>query len=190
MSEEVATNKRGVKRQFMHRRNIDARGYLREDGLWDIEGVIQDTKGYELKLPDRGDVPEGGFLHHLTLTLTVDEQLNIVDAYAEMFYTPYLDCPGAAVSYEALVGLQIGKGWINEARRAIGRVSGCAHLTELLPVLASAAMQSIRGYHLNFTPGFIGGDEERKNMLNTCHGFRTGGRAQIRLWPDSDDRNG
>ncbi len=178
--------KSDVKRTFLHRRNIDVRGYSREDGLWDVEAILQDTKGYDLDLIDRGVVAEGGFLHHLTLTLTVDDQLTIVSAYAEMFDTPYLDCPGATVSYEALIGLQIGKGWIDKARRAIGRVSGCAHLTELLPVLASAALQTIRGYHLNFTPGYISGDQERKGMLNSCHGFRTGGRAQIQLWPDDE----
>ena len=185
MSEMKKTNRSGVKRRFLHRRHIDAYGYLREDGLWDIEGVIQDTKGYDLDLIDRGLVPEGGYLHHLRLTITVDDQLHIVDACAEMLDTPYLDCPGAAKHYEALVGLTIGKGWINEARQAIGRVSGCTHLTELLPVLASAAMQTIRGYHLNFTPGFIRGEQERNAMMNTCHGFRSGGRAHHKLWPDS-----
>ena len=33
-------------RQLMHNRAIECRGYQREDGLWDIEGHLVDTKTY------------------------------------------------------------------------------------------------------------------------------------------------
>ena len=33
-------------RQLMHNRAIECRGYEREDGLWDIEGHLVDTKTY------------------------------------------------------------------------------------------------------------------------------------------------
>ena len=33
-------------REPMHRRQIDMRGYLRADGLFDIEGHLLDTKSY------------------------------------------------------------------------------------------------------------------------------------------------
>ena len=168
----------------LHRRNIDVQGYLREDGLWEIEGVLEDTKGYDIELFDRGRIEVGGFLHRMRLTLIINDQLQILDARAIMYHTPYQDCPGAAQQYQALVGLQIGKGWLADARKAVGRLSGCTHLTEMLPVLSTAAMQTIRGYHLSHTAGYSNGSEERKAVLNTCYGFRPGGRAQIHLWPE------
>ncbi|MCY0967381.1 DUF2889 domain-containing protein [Parathalassolituus penaei] len=172
-----------VKRTPLHRRNIDVQGYLRDDGLWEVEGVLRDTKSYEMDLIDKGRIPVGDALHHMTLTLTVNEQLQIVDARAGMHATPYQDCPAASQQYAALIGLQIRSGWMDDAKKAIGRATGCTHLTEMLPVLATAAIQTIRGYHLNFTPGFSNGDRE-KVMLNTCYGFRVGGRAQNLLWPE------
>lgn len=180
----MTDNKSASKRTALHRRNIDVQGYLRDDGLWEIEGILQDTKGYDINLIDRGLIPQGGYLHHMNLTLVIDSQLNIIDVRSTLFDTPYQDCPQVAKQYSALIGLQIKKGWIDDARQAVERITGCTHLTEMLPVLATAAMQTIRGYRLSFDPAYISGNEERTGMLNTCYGFRMGGRAQTQLWPD------
>jgi len=181
------SNTQANKRTPLHRRNIDVQGYLRDDGLWEVEGILQDTKGYDITLLDRGNVPRGGFLHHLTLTLVFDTSLTIIDTRTSMIDTPYRDCPGAELQYKALVGLQIKKGWIDEVRKAIGRTTGCTHLTEMLPVLATAAMQTLRGQRLQNDPEYMAGSEERRGMLGSCHGFRIGGRAQIALWPEPLD---
>ena len=39
-------------RQLMHNRAIECRGYQREDGLWDIEGHLVDTKTYPTSARD------------------------------------------------------------------------------------------------------------------------------------------
>lgn len=174
-----------LQRTPLHRRNIDVQGYLRNDGLWEVEAILVDTKAYDIDLIDKGHIPIGGPLHHMTLTLTVDDSLTIVDARAGMHATPYQDCPSASKQYEVLIGLQIKSGWMDEAKKAIGRATGCTHLTELLPVLATAAIQTIRGYHLTFSEGYSSGDKERKAMMGTCFGFRDGGRAHHLLWPES-----
>lgn len=179
----MTTADTGVTRTAMHRRNIDVQGYKRSDGLWDVEGVLQDTKGYDMKLSDKGVVPQGGYLHQMILTITIDDTLKIHEARAQMLDTPYLDCPGAAVSYDALVGLRIQKGWMDEAKKAVGRSTGCTHITEMLPVIATAAIQTIRGYRLQYEKGYASSGTERSGLMNTCHGFRIGGRAQARLWP-------
>lgn len=174
-----------VTRRPLHRRNIDVQGYLRSDGLWEVEGLLADTKSYEMNLIDKGLIAVGDHLHQMVLTLAVDDGLVIREVRVQMNATPYLDCPGASVQYQQLVGLQIRSGWMDEAKQRLGRVTGCTHLTEMLPVLATAALQTIRGYHLSFTPGFSNGSSERKSMLGSCYGFREGGRAQQRLWPDT-----
>ncbi len=38
-------------RQLMHNRAIECRGYQREDGMWDIEGHLVDTKTYRPASP-------------------------------------------------------------------------------------------------------------------------------------------
>lgn len=174
----------GIQRTPLHRRNIDVQGYLRSDGLWDIEAVLIDTKSYEMDLIDKGIIAVGESLHQMILTMTVDDDLNIVDMRAQMQATPYQDCPGAARQYAALIGLKIKSGWMDTAKRAIGRATGCTHLTELLPVLATAAIQTIRGYKMHNEPGYTNGEQERKGMTNSCYGYRDNGRAQNLLWPD------
>lgn len=57
----------------------------------------------------------------------------------------------------------------------------------MLPVLATTALQTVRGYRLHNDAGYIAGSEERKGMLSSCHGLRIGGRAQKSLWPELDD---
>lgn len=178
-----------VTRTPLHTRNIHINGYRRNDDLWEVEGVLQDTKGYPMSLEDRGLVSVGEYLHKMTLALVFDEQFVIHEVRAMMTNTPYQDCPGAAQQYQALVGLRIQKGWIAEARQALGRTGSCTHLTEMLPALATAALQTIRGYKLNFEPGYAKGPEERNTVRNTCYGFRDGGRAQKQLWPDGEKHN-
>ena len=41
-------------RQLMHNRAIECRGYQREDGRWDIEGHLVDTKTYPTSARDTG----------------------------------------------------------------------------------------------------------------------------------------
>ena len=43
-------------RKLIHTRTIDCRGYEREDGLWDIEGHLTDTKTYTWR--NRGGVKD------------------------------------------------------------------------------------------------------------------------------------
>lgn len=173
-----------VKRTPLHTRNINIQGYQRDDGLWEVEGVLEDTKGYPFTLEDRGRIQIGDFLHRMTLTLVFDDAFTIQDVRAEMHNTPYSDCSGAEPKYKELIGLQIKKGWINDAKEVLGRTTSCTHLTEMLPPLATAALQTVRGYKLNFEPDYATGSEERKTVRNTCFGFRDGGRAQQRLWPE------
>ncbi|WP_067223168.1 DUF2889 domain-containing protein [Marinomonas gallaica] len=174
-----------VKRTPLHTRNISINGFKREDDLWEVEGVLQDTKGYPFSLDDRGVIEVGEYLHQMILTLVFDDTFTICDVRAQMHDTPYLDCSGAAPQYERLIGLQIKKGWMTEAKEVLGRTTSCTHLTEMLPALATAALQTVRGYKLNFEPNYASGSEERSAVRNTCHGFRDGGRAQRRLWPDT-----
>ena len=54
-------------RRLMHRRAIDCSGYLRDDGLWEVEARLVDTKTFLQRDQFRGDVPPGE-PGHFTLT--------------------------------------------------------------------------------------------------------------------------
>ena len=43
-------------RTHLHNRAIDCQGYLRDDGMWDIEARIVDTKTYVIENRWRGDL--------------------------------------------------------------------------------------------------------------------------------------
>src|SRR5690606_35863619 len=61
-----------VPRRHIHTRRIECRGYLREDGLWDIEAWLEDSKTYAFDNETRGEVQPGGPVHDMVARLTVD----------------------------------------------------------------------------------------------------------------------
>ena len=60
-------------REPIHNRSVECRAYQREDGLWDIEGHMVDTKWYEYHSEKRGNVAAGTPVHDMWIRLTVDE---------------------------------------------------------------------------------------------------------------------
>ena len=68
-----------VPRTHVHTRDVQYRGYRREDGLWDIEAELTDTKTYEQEKPGRGVMPAGEAVHGMVIRLTVDDAMKITD---------------------------------------------------------------------------------------------------------------
>lgn len=52
-------------RRHIHTRDVRSRGFLRDDGLWDIEGELLDEKTYTYADRDRGALPAGVPMHHM-----------------------------------------------------------------------------------------------------------------------------
>ena len=126
----------------MHHRRIDCRGYLRDDGMWDIEGHLVDTKPYDLPNPDRGGtIRAGEHLHEMWIRLTVDTDLLVHEVEAKTDFGPYSVCGDITDNFRALVGLRIAAGWTQKTRELLGGVKGCTHLVELLGPGATTAFQ-------------------------------------------------
>ena len=68
-----------VRRQHLHTRRVTCQGFFREDGLWDIEGRITDTKSYEHANEWRGALKPGELVHDMSIRLTLDHKFTIVD---------------------------------------------------------------------------------------------------------------
>ena len=68
-------------RQLKHRRSIDLAVYAREDGLWEVDARLIDTKTRDYPLAG-GVRPAGDPVHDMTLSLVIDTQMNILAAQA------------------------------------------------------------------------------------------------------------
>ncbi|HVC12202.1 MAG TPA: DUF2889 domain-containing protein, partial [Burkholderiales bacterium] len=133
-------------RQHLHTRTIRCEGFQRDDGLFDIEAHIIDTKTYAVDEPYRGRREAGQHMHDMQLRLTVDRQMTVRDIEVATNEAPYDPCFTVAPAYKALVGAKIGGGWRRAVNEAVGGTRGCTHLRELLMPAATVAFQTIGGW--------------------------------------------
>ncbi|MGG5887875.1 DUF2889 domain-containing protein [Falsiroseomonas sp. HC035] len=132
-----------ILRTKLHRRQITMDGWQREDGLFDIEAHLVDTKSYPFENMDRGTIAPGEPLHGMWVRLTVDEAMVIRACEAVSDHTPYDICPQAAPNFGALAGVVIGPGFNRAVKERVGGVMGCTHLREVLAQMATVAHQTI-----------------------------------------------
>lgn len=133
-------------RRHLHTRTISCEGYKRDDGLWDIEARIIDTKTYRYSEPERGQRPAGSHVHDMLVRLTLDEAMIVRDIEAEMLANPYDTCLTALPAYKKLIGARVGAGWRKAVNEAVGGAAGCTHVRELLFPMATVAFQTISGW--------------------------------------------
>src|SRR5690606_27723272 len=113
----------------IHTRRISFEGFLREDGLWDIDCELSDTKALPTEMRERGLLQPGDPVHLLRVRLTVDDGLVIREVQAAPAAVPFRECHAAAdAPMRKLVGLTMGPGWRKAIDGAIGGVAGCTHL--------------------------------------------------------------
>ncbi len=169
-------------RKHLHTRDIQCLGYQREDGLWDIEGKIVDTKTYAFDNVDRGGVAIGEPVHHMVVRLTVDDDLVVQKAEASTEAAPYNLCGDITHAIATLEGVAIVSGWRKEVIRRMGGIKGCTHITDLVtgPVAVTAhqTIFSARQRRKTARPG------EKPPKINTCHAYAQGSEIVRRQWPD------
>ena len=132
-----------VERKPIHQRIIDCHGYEREDGLFDIEGRLTDTKAYGFDTIVRGRLEPGDFIHDMKMRVTIDATFVIVDIEAVSDHHPYNNCSAITPSYKKLIGQRIVSGFTKATEDAVGREKGCTHHTGLLRDLATVAFQTM-----------------------------------------------
>jgi hypothetical protein len=135
-----------VPRQHLHTRSVTYRGFLREDGLWDVEGEMTDAKTYAFEMNERGHMEPGTPVHGMSIRVTVDDQMKIHAIASSMDFTPYGECTRGEDPMQRMVGVSMGPGWRQAIERELGGIKGCTHLRELLFNLATAAYQAVFPY--------------------------------------------
>ena len=172
-----------AKRKLAHTRVVTCCGYQREDELWDIEGRIVDTKPYRFKNRDRGGWIEADeALHDMSIRLTVNLDLEVLDVDAVIDASPYNYCKSVTSVAKNLVGLRIAPGWTKNSKRAMGNNSGCTHLTELLGPVATTAIQTIVSAKIKRNEGKPRGGSS--SFLNTCHSYAADSPVVKLHWPE------
>ncbi|KRB75154.1 DUF2889 domain-containing protein [Noviherbaspirillum sp. Root189] len=177
-------------REPIHTRTISLRAYRRADGLFDVEGRLQDVRAREITLP-HGPLPAGEPIHDMQLRLTVDASATIVAVAAVTDAAPYgRSCAVITPDYEKLVGLRVGPGFRSGVRRLLAGVNGCTHLTELLLTMGTGVIQALTG-EVPQPEGI------KPFSLDGCHALDTRGPivAQFhprwyRPQPDADSEDG
>ena len=163
-------------RQPLHRRQIEIQGFRRDDGLYDIEGRLVDTKPYDFKLA-AGVRRAGEPIHAMWLRITIDRSLTIVDADAAIDDMPYEGyCNAIVPHYRKLVGLAIRPGYQRRLKELFGDVRGCTHVTELAGALATAAFQTLAGQRIQ-------PPDQRPFQLDRCHALEATRPVVAKYYP-------
>ena len=172
-------------RRHVHSRSIQVDAFARDDGLWDIEARLVDTKSRDFELAT-GLRKAGDPIHEMHLRVTIDTDLNVVDADAESLRMPYEgECDQIGPSYKRLIGLNLRNNFRRKALDRLGGVKGCTHITELTGVLPTAAIQAFAGevYRTHASPDAAAAEDEMPFQLDRCHALRLDGPAVARYYP-------
>lgn len=171
-------------RQLLHGRAVQCWGYRRDDGLWEIEGRMVDTKTYSFPNEDRGGFIQAGEpLHDLWIRLTVDSEFLIRAVEACTDGSPFALCPAIADHYRQLVGVRIGPGWSLKLRELFAGISGCTHMTELLGPVATTVFQTVYGQRYDEEDAKPAAERAPPPMLNTCHALASDSPVVKKRWP-------
>jgi hypothetical protein len=132
-------------RELVHRRKYEFSGYVRADGLYEIEGRMTDRKTYAFPNDWRGEIAAEEPLHDMRALLVIDGDFQIVSAKVETAAGPFEICPAITPAFSALKGARIGRGWGALLKQKFGGAQGCTHHVELLRNLATVAFQTVYG---------------------------------------------
>ena len=170
-------------RSDIHHRVIDMRAYRREDGLYDVEAHLVDTKPFDLvRFGGISVVSAGNELHDLWIRLTVDNAFEVRDICAASDTTPHGVCKQAEGALQVLVGERLVKGWSHVVKERLRGAAGCTHLMEMLMPLASAALQGIRAVQRQGSESADLDHPEAK--LDTCWAYGRQREIVQRYWPE------
>jgi hypothetical protein len=165
-------------RKKIHNRRIQLEGWKREDGLWDIEGRLTDTKDHDYSLGS-GVRKMGDAVHDMWVRITIDKRFNVIAAEAHSAAVPYPGCERIAPSYDQLVGLNLMRDFRRSVHELFGSVKGCSHITELLMVMPAVAFQTFAS-DFTETTGYEG---QKPFPLDKCHALETTTETVKRYYP-------
>ncbi|MEJ6006094.1 DUF2889 domain-containing protein [Paucibacter sp. AS339] len=170
-----------AERRLMHRRAIDVQVFARDDGLYEVEAELTDTKTTDMSVAG-GTRLAGEPIHAMRLHLAIDQQLTIHAATSVSEWMPYPgSCDQHGDAYARLVGLNLMKGFRLGVKDRLAGTKGCTHLTELCQVLPSAVIQAFAGTVIDTQEGSAAG--QAPFQIDRCHALRSDGATVQTHYP-------
>ncbi len=167
-----------AERTRMHQRNVQLEGFKRVDGLWDIEARMVDTKDQDYPLSSGVRKP-GEAVHDMSVRVTIDSKMNILDAATCTDAAPYMgSCDSIPPDYSGIVGLNLFHGFRTAVKDLFGGTRGCAHVSELLMFLPTVALQT-------FASEVLDNDDSahKPYQLDRCHALDSHSETVKRYYP-------
>lgn len=173
-----------AKREELHSRSIDMRGYKRSDGLYEVEGRVVDRKSYDfVPLLHNGQfVSAGEPIHEMVVRLVYDERLVVRAIDSSTLVAPYSNCAQGGQALQSVVGLAMTNGWSKEVKKRLGGSRCCTHLMELLIPMATTAFQSLSANSRTQPERLDATGRPRK--IDSCYAYSADGELVQRQWPE------
>jgi len=170
-----------AKRRLMHRRAIDVQVFARDDGLYEVEAALTDTKTTDVSLAG-GTRKAGEPIHGMRLHLAIDQHLTIQAASSKTEWMPYPgSCDQHGDAYARLIGLNLMQGFRHGVKARLAHTQGCTHLTELCQVLPTAVIQAFAGVVIDTQEGSAEG--AAPFQIDRCHALRSDGDTVRTYYP-------
>lgn len=171
-------------RREVHHRVIDMKAYAREDGLFDVEARLIDSKPFAFKRFSATEtLPPGQSLHDLWVRLTVDKDFVVRAIEAASDVTPFGVCKEAQHTLSVLVGERIARGWAAKVKERLRGAASCTHLMEMLIPLATTALQGIRALDSS-RHGHAVTAAGVPLKIDSCYAYGRQREVVARLWPE------
>ncbi len=165
-------------RRRAHTRRIEIQGFVREDGLYELDASLCDVKDVDYPLAS-GLRPAGVPVHLMHVRVTLDAAFNILDAAACSDGVPYPgQCDTIGPAYRKLIGLNLVRGFRRTVGEMFADVRGCTHMTELLLSLPTAAIQTFATFRRDNEES-----TEKPFQLDRCHALESSAEAVRRYYP-------
>lgn len=172
-------------RRHVHIRTVQCDGFLRDDGLWEVEASLLDTKPFDHADYERGPRRAGDPVHKMSIRITVDSNLVVVDAHGAMDDVPYVTCNDVPPRMSALIGIRLGSGWREALRERLGRRQGCTHMVELIGPAITTLYQSM-SYREPPDEGAAHAaksNPEKPYFVDGCYSWRADGPNVAKYFP-------
>lgn len=176
-------------RELVHTRQITCRAFRLKNGFLEIEAMLNDEKGQEVKFRSRPSVLAGEFMHRMSLSVTIDNDYVIRDVRVVTLQAPWPMCGGTDADYARLIGLRVGPGFSQKVRELLGGVKGCTHVTELVAQAANTYMQAswpdriARQVAVDQDPRQWP-DKSTLAFVDHCHAWRRDGETLVQEYPE------
>lgn len=173
-------------RTLQHVRQVEVQAFRRDDGLWDLEAHLRDSRPHDVELRT-GLRAAGEPIHDMHLRVTIDLKLDVLEAVASYQAVPYPGtCEAIAPDYAKLVGLNLARDFKRQALVRLGGTRGCAHLTELTQILPTAAIQALSedrgGVQTRKVPAYAQASVPPSH-LDRCHALARDGETVRQYYP-------